>query len=141
MKHARKLAYRDIELSFRGRARSTHRAAVTDHAHQELSEAIVQFLDVGEHAHGRMVLTRLVTRPCSARDRDALYGISGRSPAKHSSDVRAALYDAARLDGTQTRRAALVTLRRAICERFPSATPGDWGGVIARVREDLRRPS
>ncbi len=29
-----------------------HRSAVTDHTHQELPEAIVDPLDVSEHAHG-----------------------------------------------------------------------------------------
>jgi hypothetical protein len=30
---------------------------IRGHAYQELPEAIVQFLHMGEHAHGRMVLT------------------------------------------------------------------------------------
>jgi hypothetical protein len=33
----------------------TARAAVTDDAHEELAEAIVQFLDVSEDAHRRMM--------------------------------------------------------------------------------------
>jgi hypothetical protein len=59
----------------------TTRAAVTNHTHQELAEAIVQFLDVREHAHERMVLTRPAARACSTGERLGLYG---RSAARSS---------------------------------------------------------
>jgi hypothetical protein len=42
-------------------------AAHAHHTHEKLSEAIVQFFDVREHMHGRMVL-RAVMRPCSVTE-------------------------------------------------------------------------
>ena len=41
-------------------------AALTDDAHKKVTEAIVELLDVSEHAHGRMAEGRL-PRPCSTR--------------------------------------------------------------------------
>ena len=45
--------------------------------------------------------------------------VSEQSRAKFSSDSSRVLYDAVGMAGNAIRRAALTTLRRAICERFP----------------------
>jgi hypothetical protein len=50
------------------------RAAVADDAHQELPEAIVQLLEVGEAAHGRMVMMASRRSPCSSSSVAALGG-------------------------------------------------------------------
>jgi hypothetical protein len=44
------------------------------HAHQELPEAIVELLDVSEHAHAQMVRAVHRRRPCSAGKRSELCG-------------------------------------------------------------------
>jgi hypothetical protein len=49
-----------------------------------------------------------------------LYDISAQSHPKLSSDAAGGLYDAGTVDQKAIRRAALITLRRAICERFPA---------------------
>jgi hypothetical protein len=49
-----------------------------------------------------------------------LCDISGQSHPKLTSDVAGGLYDADTVDKKVIRRAALITLRRAICDRFPS---------------------
>jgi len=44
----------------------TARAAATDDTHEELAEAVVQILDMGEHEHGRTVGDGGRGRLCSA---------------------------------------------------------------------------
>ena len=51
-------------------ARGAARAA---HADQELPEAVIELLDVGEHPHPQMVRRAEPTRPCSVGERSELY--------------------------------------------------------------------
>jgi hypothetical protein len=67
-----------------------------------------------------MVLTAGADCPCSCEPVRALYErISLHSRQKFSSDAGDKPLDAARVDDEAIRRAAFITLRRAICERFP----------------------
>lgn len=52
----------------------SHGAASAAHSHEELAETVVELLDVSEHAHGRMVRTGALGRPCSAGASSDLYG-------------------------------------------------------------------
>ena len=47
----------------------TRGAALAPRAHQELPEAVVQLLDVSEHAHPQIVRTAASRRPCGGRNR------------------------------------------------------------------------
>jgi hypothetical protein len=55
---------------------------------------------------------------------------SAQSHPKFSSDSARGLYDARGMDEKAIRRAALITLRRAICERFP---PRVGARILARL--------
>jgi hypothetical protein len=86
---------------------------------EEVTEAIVEPLDVRQHAHGRMVRKAAEGVCAVARQRGHCMGISLRSRQKFSSDARRKPVDTERMNDEALKRAALVTLRRAICERFP----------------------
>jgi hypothetical protein len=55
-------------------------ATLAHHAHEEVTETVVEPLDVSEHAHPRMVQTPWLMRPCSARGRSRLYGQGASFP-------------------------------------------------------------
>jgi hypothetical protein len=57
--------------------------------------------------------------PGATRPASQALCISNRSRPKRSSDAGRDLYDAGGMDEKAIRRAALLTLRRAICKRFP----------------------
>jgi hypothetical protein len=57
----------------------TASTALADHSCQELTKAIVRFLDVREHAYARMVRMAGRKRPCSAGERSELYRQSVRA--------------------------------------------------------------
>src|SRR5215471_19859 len=53
-------------------------------------------------------------------DRQRLTSVSRHSHQTLGSDAAGRLYDAGTVDEKAIRRAALTTLRRAVCERFPA---------------------
>ena len=56
----------------------TARAALTHHTHEEVAEAVIEPLDVSEHAHAHMVRSRRA-RVCSVRDNVLNCTTSGRN--------------------------------------------------------------
>jgi hypothetical protein len=66
----------------------TRGAAHAAHAHQEFTKAIVELLDVSEHAHPRMVRRAGPVRPCSSGERSELYRQSVRAGAEADIDER-----------------------------------------------------
>jgi hypothetical protein len=63
--------------------------------------------------------------------------VSAQSRSKLSSDAAGDLYDAGTVDARAIRRAALITLRRAICERFPPGRERDsWLPWAARIHAE-----
>jgi hypothetical protein len=73
----------------------------------------------------------------TGRERCMEARFSLQSRPKSSSDARHKPLDAARMDDEAIRRAALITLRRAICERFP---PGAERRAWLRSLERLAAP-
>jgi hypothetical protein len=53
-----------------------NRSAATGYANPEMSDRIIELLDVSQHAHRRMVRAGRCRRPCSAGKRSELYGES-----------------------------------------------------------------
>jgi hypothetical protein len=53
----------------------TARAALTHDTHEEVTEAIIEPLDVREHAHGQMARTNRSARACSSTLSRKLYSL------------------------------------------------------------------
>ena len=97
----------------------------------------------------RILLPSRAMRPMQLRSAHGTgWRVSGRSRLKSSSDIRSALYDAAPVRSKTIRHAALITLRRAICGRFPPGPERTWwlrwaahAAKPSTVRQRVRFPT
>jgi hypothetical protein len=101
----------------------------------------VELLDLRQHSHaGGIVRPTPAARPCSTGAGSRLYArVSARSRHKLSRDAGRDLHHAGGMDKKAIRRAALVTVRRAICERFPPGRERRAVASMPRGRHFLAR--